>query len=223
MVATLTLDFTRQSTLVPPAIAGLSATIIGVGSIGSHLAETLAKTGVGTLHLWDGDIVEAHNLPNQGYYLGDLGQSKVEAMKKRLEAGTGVAVVPYPAFYESGAFGTRAVFSALDSMSARKLVFTNFLQDPTAEVFVDGRMGSRFGKVFIVSKDSKESVANYMASLHSDAESTTEPCTARSTIFCAYVIAGLMCAGFISWLLEEKYPHQTSIDLVNMQVTPFQR
>jgi hypothetical protein len=84
-------------------------------------------------------------------------------------------------------------------------------------------MGSRFGKVFVVSKDNNDSVAEYLSSLHTDADAATEPCTARSTIFCAYVIAGIMAASLVSWVLEEKYPFQTAIDLVSMRTTPFAR
>lgn len=212
------LDFTRTSTLVPSEVANFTATVVGVGSIGSHVAEALAKTGVGKLVLWDADKVESHNLPNQGFYLNDLGMSKVAAVEKRLEEGTGADIEAVPSFFEEGAFGTRLVVSALDSMAARKAVFKAFLLDPAAEVFIDGRMGSRFGKVFIVSKDDQKSVAFYMESLHDDANAWTEPCTARSTIFCAYVIAGVMVATFVNWLLEENYTHQASIDLVNMQM-----
>jgi molybdopterin/thiamine biosynthesis adenylyltransferase len=217
------LDFTRQSTLVPSEISSLSTSIIGVGSIGSHLAEVLSKTGISDIVMYDGDTVESHNLPNQGYYLPELGAQKVTALKSRLEAGTGVAVTARAVFYLGGNFGTKVVVSALDSMAARKLVFSNFLLDPDTLVFIDGRMGSRFGKVFVVSKDNNDSVAEYLSSLHTDADAATEPCTARSTIFCAYVIAGIMAASLVSWVLEEKYPFQTAIDLVSMRTTPFAR
>lgn len=214
------LDFTRQSTLIPQEVSGLTTTIVGVGSIGSHVAEVLAKTGIGILHVWDADTVESHNLANQGYYLNDLGKKKVDALKERLELGTGVTVVPHDQFYEGGPFGTELVVSALDSMAARQLVFTNFLNDPAAKIYLDGRMGSRFGKVFFVDKDDKDSVANYLGSLHSDAEAHTEPCTARSTIFCAYGIASLMCSALVSWIISEKYPHQVGVDFRNFTVLP---
>ena len=214
------LDFTRQSTLIPPEISGLSTTIVGVGSIGSHTAEILAKTGIGEMHVWDADIVEPHNIANQGYYLGDLGKKKVDALKERLEAGTGVSVVPHDCFYEGGPFGTELVISALDSMKARKVVFTNFLEDPAAKIYIDGRMGSRFGKVFFVDKSDKDSIANYFASLHSDAEAHTEPCTARSTIFCAYGISSLMCSTLVSWIINENYPHQVGADFRSCTVLP---
>lgn len=216
------LDFTRQSTLVPKEVAGFVTAVIGAGAIGSHVAETLAKTGIGTLHLWDADTVEPHNLPNQGFYWGDLGKKKVLALQQRLEEGTGVQVIPHDAFFdETSDFGdAKLVVSALDSMAARKVVFMKFLSTPTAQVFIDGRMGSRFGKVFLVDKSDKDSVTNYLASLHSDSEAAEEPCTARATIFCAYGLAGLMCATLVSWLVGEQTPYYVSADFRNFRVLP---
>ena len=42
--------------------------IIGCGSIGSHVAELLARYGIKKLTLYDFDVVEPHNLVNQNFY-----------------------------------------------------------------------------------------------------------------------------------------------------------
>lgn len=214
------LDFTRQSTLVPSAIKDLTVSIVGVGSIGSHVAETLAKTGISTLVLYDHDTVEAHNLPNQGYYLPDIGKTKVQALKERLEAGTGVTIDGRAQLFEEGAFNTRIVVTGLDSMKARKAVWKAFMADPVAEVLIDGRMGSRFGKVLYVYKQEKETIGAYLETLHGDEDSMVEPCTARSTIFCAYGIAGLMCAALVNWVLGEPVPVMSTVDFVTPRVAP---
>ena len=50
--------------------------IIGCGAIGSTLAEMLTRMGFQELHLWDFDIVTAHNIANQMFNSKDIGQLK---------------------------------------------------------------------------------------------------------------------------------------------------
>lgn len=55
--------------------------IVGCGSVGSTLAENLARCGVTKMTLWDFDTVEAHNIVNQMFRQQDVGKPKVEALK----------------------------------------------------------------------------------------------------------------------------------------------
>ena len=45
-----------------------SVTVIGCGALGSHIANHLARAGVGRLRLADRDFVEYSNLPRQALY-----------------------------------------------------------------------------------------------------------------------------------------------------------
>lgn len=54
--------------------------IIGCGSVGSTLAENLARCGVTKMTLWDFDRVEPHNIVNQMFRQEDVGKLKVEAL-----------------------------------------------------------------------------------------------------------------------------------------------
>ena len=46
-------------------LANATVLIVGCGALGTHLADTLARAGVGHLHLCDRDIVEWSNLQRQ--------------------------------------------------------------------------------------------------------------------------------------------------------------
>ena len=62
-----------------------SAVIIGCGALGSVLANTLARAGVGHLKLIDRDFVELDNLQRQVLYVeSDLGQPKAVVARERL-------------------------------------------------------------------------------------------------------------------------------------------
>ncbi|MDK2971911.1 MAG: sulfur carrier protein ThiS adenylyltransferase [Candidatus Sumerlaeota bacterium] len=58
--------------------------IAGCGGLGSAVAVALARTGVGHLLLVDFDVVEPSNLNRQQFFIDQLGELKVEALKANL-------------------------------------------------------------------------------------------------------------------------------------------
>lgn len=70
-------------------LAAARVAIVGVGATGSHLAQTLARAGVGTLRLVDRDVVETSNLQRQALFTtadADAVAPKVEAAARALAA-----------------------------------------------------------------------------------------------------------------------------------------
>lgn len=66
-------------------IARLRVGVVGLGSVGGLVAETLARTGVAHLRLIDFDAVERHNLDRLVHATGgDIGRAKVEVAAQRL-------------------------------------------------------------------------------------------------------------------------------------------
>lgn len=66
-----------------------AAAVVGVGALGSVLAETLARAGVGALTLIDRDFVEEHNLQRQTLFAeadAAAGLPKARAAEARLRA-----------------------------------------------------------------------------------------------------------------------------------------
>lgn len=68
------------------AIGRVHASVIGCGALGSQVACSLARLGVGRVTLIDPDVLEEHNLENQVYDAGDIGKLKVSALKQRIAA-----------------------------------------------------------------------------------------------------------------------------------------
>ena len=60
--------------------------VCGLGGLGSNVAITLARAGVGRLHLIDFDRVEPSNLNRQQYAAAQVGLSKAEALRDNIAA-----------------------------------------------------------------------------------------------------------------------------------------
>lgn len=58
--------------------------LIGLGAIGSMVAEALAHSGINKIGLWDSDTIEPGNICRSTYNLQDLGESKVQAIAKKI-------------------------------------------------------------------------------------------------------------------------------------------
>lgn len=75
--------------------------VFGIGGVGGHLAEALARSGVGALDLIDSDTVALTNLNRQTIALhSTLGQKKVDAAKARiLDINPDCKVTAHPVFF----------------------------------------------------------------------------------------------------------------------------
>ena len=56
----------------------------GLGGLGSNVAVSLARIGVGHLHLIDFDRVDVTNLNRQQYFMRQIGRYKTDALKEEL-------------------------------------------------------------------------------------------------------------------------------------------
>lgn len=68
-------------------LLGKSVAIIGVGAIGSHLALSLHRAGVGTLSLHDYDILRPGNLARHAADPSYVGWNKAEAVARTIRSG----------------------------------------------------------------------------------------------------------------------------------------
>lgn len=75
--------------------------VFGVGGVGGHLCEALARAGVGELHLFDKDTVSLSNINRQAVALhSTVGLPKVEVMRARIaDINPACRVVAHEIFY----------------------------------------------------------------------------------------------------------------------------
>ncbi len=76
----------RRDPAVLAVLRRSSVGIAGAGGLGSNVAVALARAGVGRLVIADFDRVEPSNLNRQQYFVDQVGERKVEALRENLLA-----------------------------------------------------------------------------------------------------------------------------------------
>jgi tRNA A37 threonylcarbamoyladenosine dehydratase len=116
-------------------LGSATATVIGLGGVGSFAAEALARTGLGRIILVDFDRICVTNTNRQLHAMkGTLGKPKAEVMAERLRAINPDAVIePRREFY-SDRNATRlltpepdVVLDAIDNLKAKQHLITTCL------------------------------------------------------------------------------------------------
>ena len=187
----MTVDYWRQLDLVSPDSLG-SVTVVGVGGIGSPVALALAKMGCRRLTLYDPDVVEAHNLPNQLYRLRDIGRPKVDALAELLAEFAPLEVRPIrEAVADQRLEGV--VVAAVDSMAARSRIWRSSVRyRGTVPLYVDARMGGQVCRVLAVRPADPDDVRSYETTLYTDRAATEDSCTARAIVYTTLGVAALI-------------------------------
>lgn len=115
--------------------------IIGCGSVGSTVAENLARCGVTKMTLWDFDDVEAHNIVNQMFRQQDIGKPKVEALRNIIleinpEAEPDIEIQPKG---WNGKLLSGYIFLAVDNIELRKKFVEQHINSPFVKAVFDIR------------------------------------------------------------------------------------
>lgn len=190
--------YSRQKDIVPPEkLARCKPTIVGVGAIGRQVALQLAAMGIPCLQLVDFDMVEESNLASQGYLEEDLGQLKVQAMANHCwKINTSLSICRVIDRFKRSLKVGNAVFACVDKIETRKLLW-DAVKDKV-EFWCDGRMSAEVLRVLTACDG--DSRKHYPTTLFSAGEAHQGTCTAKTTIYCANIAAGLMIAEFTKWL-----------------------
>jgi sulfur carrier protein ThiS adenylyltransferase len=141
--------------------------IAGLGGLGSNIAVSLARIGVGELLLVDHDVVEPSNLNRQSYYISHLGQKKTEALKSQLvEINCFINIKTVDAFIDennvAGLFrGYDIVCEAFDNPYSKAMLVSTLLSSaPNVKIVAasglagygssnDIKTAASFGRVYV--------------------------------------------------------------------------
>ena len=115
--------------------------IIGCGSVGSTVAEMLARSGVTNFTLWDFDVVEPHNLANQMFRQKDVNRTKVEALLDILTE-INPEISDTTTLKEEGWKGQQLsgyVFLCVDNIDLRREIVEMHIDNPYIKAMFDFR------------------------------------------------------------------------------------
>lgn len=207
----------RQRDIIPPdRLKQHRVTVIGVGAIGRQVAIQLAAMGVPWMQLIDPETVEVVNLAPQGYFVDDLGAAKVHATGGLCQQANNLLELycVQDRFRRSMEVGD-VLFSCVDSIDTRRLIWEAV--GPHVDFFCDGRMAAEALRVLTVAD--ANSGNHYPTTLFAASEAHRGACTAKSTIYCANIAAGLMVAQFAKFLRRLPMENDLQFNLLAGELT----
>lgn len=214
----MTTRATRFSSFLDPIhLSSQHPLVLGVGAIGHQLALALSQLPLGSLTLIDPDTVSEENLGPQGYNPSDINLPKVTACAAtcrlrnptlpihtlQLRASTLTelgSILPAPTF----------TFLCVDSMAARSSLSTS-----CTTPLLDCRMASH--TAHFIPRD-PSNPAPYTATLFPDSEMLQEPCTGRSTPWCALSAAAIALTLYSHHLRGIDLPPRLTLNLNSLEL-----
>lgn len=123
----------RQHPIVNEKLKNAKVSVLGCGGLGSNIAMTLARAGVGELYLYDFDTIEYSNLNRQNFTLDELGGDKALLTKKKIES-----TLPYVKCHNQNiylttenmdtiAHNTDIFIEAFDNKESKTMLFDYFV------------------------------------------------------------------------------------------------
>lgn len=179
-------------------------TIGGAGTIGTWLSVLLARTGGHTLHIFDDDVIETHNMAGQLFRKSDIGKKKVDALKDLIFDLTDhddETIFACDTRIDDTTDVTPVCMSCFDSMKARRDLFTAWCKLEDREIFIDGRMSVENYEIYTVKKGDEES---YLETLFEDDTIPPQICSLKSTSHVGALIGGKMTAILLNHLANIK-------------------
>lgn len=193
-MANIQLDLSRQSELFDAHKFTEKVTVIGAGATASWLVTALARLGITDITVWDFDVIEEHNVPNQAFGIHQVGMLKVDALKENVlrETGLEISTVAEP-YVDQKLFGY--VFCMVDSMDTRQAIWKNAVRlKPQVKLFVEPRMGLEVGRVYNVEPMKMAQIKGYEDTFYSDAEAEVSACGTSMTVVTTAMNIASACA-----------------------------
>lgn len=186
------------------------AVVVGAGALGSVVALQLSKIGVPFV-VYDDDVVESHNLPNQCLYgPDDVGANKAVALVDRLRQVSDTRVGACPRRLNKPRFeATPYVFVCVDNMASRRAFAENYLPCEGG-AFLDGRMGARDAISFLLDRSKEWQRTNYIGGLFDDDDANVERAACGATLSVgatAQIVASQMIWQFMNFVMGRPTPN----------------
>ena len=187
------ISYEKQTDIFNPISQRVKIIVLGIGSLGSWVTLNLAKLGFNNISVYDFDIVEKGNISNQFFKLDNVGEYKVEALKKVVKEFTNIDIEIHN---EKVDLSTKfqidhdTIFVlTFDTLKERKMFF-NLIKEIKCEV-LDGRMGGEGYSIQVIDTFDDEDMKKWEKNLN--IIPTTLPCGAKSICYTNLNVASEIC------------------------------
>lgn len=190
--------------------------IIGCGSVGSTVAELLARFGITDFVLYDFDFVEAHNIVNQMFTTKHLGRQKIECVKEMLEEiNPDVKVRLEPSGWEGQPLNGY-VFLAVDNIDLRREIANSNKFNAYIWAMFDFRTGLTDAQHFAADWTDMKAKKAFIDSMNFNHEEVKDVLSACHVSMCVAptvrLISNVGVANFINFAKGEHLYKQIIVD-----------
>lgn len=183
--------------------------IVGCGSVGSTVAENLARCGVKNMTLWDFDKVEEKNIVNQMFRQQDVGKLKVEALKDILmeinpEIDKSIELKPDG---WKGKMLSGYIFLCVDSIAIRKEIVEKHFNNMYVKAVFDFRTGLETAQHYAANWRDKKMKEDLLASMQftdEEAKDETPVSACGITLGVATTVRAICAVGVVNYIKYTK-------------------
>lgn len=183
--------------------------VIGIGAMGSRVAELLARLGIKKIHIWDMDVVEDKNIANQAYLHHHIGMKKTDALEELLkDINPQIEVVKHGEYNGQPVAGY--IFLCVDSIELRHKIANTNKDNPYVIAMFDTRMRLEDAQSYGAKwsdKQQKEMFINSMAFTDEEAQEATPVSACGTTLSVASTVvatAAFTVANFMNTVRADK-------------------
>lgn len=214
MVYTMELNRNGQMEVFNSELFNKPVHLIGVGATGSWIAIMLAKLGVKEIHCWDFDVLENHNLCNQGFMNSQVGDFKTLAVEETVHQMSDVGVEVHTVAVDGSTPLTGIVFILTDTMHSRKDIWEGACKfKGNVELVIETRMGLDMCRIYNVNPTNMDEIEAYEKTFCSDDVAEVSACgTSKSVITSAVTTASVAVRQMLNWNNGLSIPNEIIYD-----------
>lgn len=205
------IDYLRQLRHFDPNTFAENVNVVGCGATGSYLAFLLGKMGVKNIDLFDFDVVEDHNLPNQVFKVSDVGRNKAEALAGLLGEFCGVTADWHNARVTKDTPLPGITYMLVDSMAARKDIFEGLKYNLNCKLMIETRVGIDCSMVYCINPNDPSSIEFWENHWYSDEDAEESPCNDRMIAPTACTAAAIAAWKLIKYHKKLQYERSLTI------------
>lgn len=210
------MNLNKHLEYIQPTAYSRQLHIIGVGAIGSRLAELLVRLGFDDLVIYDFDTVEDVNITNQLYTFNDIGKSKTEALIAHLKEINPLLTIRAEGLYENQRL-SGTVFLSVDSIETRRRIVQANMYNMYIDLFCDVRMRLSDAQAYAADWHLIEDRQRFIGTMSFDDKDDLTPVSVCGTTLSVATTVMTICSmqinNFIHYVKKMPIKHIIEVDL----------